>query len=111
MQRLSPWVGYREKSVVSAKLIEHGQWFECVRQEKKKLEAEVFGRMQPLALTEYRRIFRCSGLDIDNRQQALTKRYQSYTRRLETYISFANKISTFRKLPPADQASLFKGDG
>ncbi len=79
------------------------------KQEQKKLESKVFGQMQPLPLNEYLRIFHLTGMDVDNRQKALTKRYQSYTRRLETYISFARKLHGFRELCPADQISVLKG--
>ena len=78
-------------------------------QKQKQLEESVFGPLQTLALVEYRKIFQATGIDIDNRQRALSKRYESYTRRLETYIAFTKKINGFRELPAEDQAALFKG--
>lgn len=78
-------------------------------QEQKQAEAQVFGNLDLIPLTEYRKIFLATGIDVDNRQKALSRRYQSYTRRLETYITFAKKLNGFRELPCVDQVSLMKG--
>ena len=78
-------------------------------QEQRKLEKSLFGFENQISRNEYNEIYKTTGIDVDGRQEVVTK-YLSYTQNsLQEFVDWCTQVPGFSNLSLNDQTKLMKG--
>ncbi|KAL3861663.1 hypothetical protein ACJMK2_007687 [Sinanodonta woodiana] len=100
-ERIYPWMRqYLNPEYMSERYLEV--------YEEQKLKTAIFGSLTPIPLEEYQRIYRETGLDIDDRKEILQKTGNHIERGIQRYVSFIKCLPGIKELSKTDVIKLIK---